>query len=546
MRRILIVDDELFILNGLTAMVKEANFAESEVYKAASSSEALNWLQRTTIDVVLTDICMPGMDGLELQRRIHRQWPRCKVIFLTGHDDFDYAREAIRNRAADYILKTDGDEPVLRAIRRALEEIEAEFDREAQFVQAQSRLQAALPFLQNEFLADILQGEKTVGGRFREQFDELRLPLACDRHVWLAIARVDDWSDYGDADKALLLFAVQNVAQDYLADSVNARSFVYEKARMAWIIQPAVQDGSEDGEWTNVSRFIQGAFERIQQSCKQLLRLKLSFAVTLSCCDWPQVAARHEALRRALRRSFGLGHELLLTDADEDGLTETWLREDDVERVGKIIAELSVLIESGQKDEFQHKLAELSASDGPGGDAEWRLMAAYRLISMLMTALSNEGLLKTMLDSTAMDKLLKLDTHTNWEQTIALVSEACDAVFSRKDSMSRQYGKSMIHRIKQYIDTNLSGDLSLVRLGEVVSLNPSYLSRLYKQVAGESLSDTIMSARLAAAKEALKKSDDKVLDIAAKVGFESAAYFNRFFKKAIGLTPQEYREQSRM
>lgn len=546
MRRILIVDDEMFILNGLTAMVKEANFAELEVYKAASANEALEWLQRATIDVVLTDICMPGMDGLELQKHIQKQWPRCKVIFLTGHNDFDYAREAIHHRAADYILKTEGDEPVLRAILRALDEIEAEFVRETQFAQAQSRFQAALPFLQNEFLTDILQGEKTVGGRLKEQFAELKLPLACDRPVWLAIARVDEWNDYGDADRSLLLFAVQNIAQEYLTDSVNAQSFVYEKNRIAWIIQSAASEEGENGKRANVPQFIQGAFERIQQSCKQLLRLQLSFAMTLDCCDWPQVAARHQALGRAMRRSFGLGHELLLTDADGGELTETALREDSVKRVGKIIDELSVLLESGQKDEFRHKLAELAASELAGGDAEWKLMAAYRLISMLMTVLSNEGLLKAMLIAPAMDRLLKLDTHANWEQTLALVSEVGDAVFSGKDSLSRQYGKSMIHRIRHYIETNLSGDLSLVRLGEVVALNPSYLSRLYKQLTGESVSDTIMSARLAAATESLKNTDDKVQDIAVKVGFESAAYFNRFFKKAIGLTPQDYREQSRM
>ncbi|QNK58874.1 response regulator [Paenibacillus sp. PAMC21692] len=543
MRRILIVDDELFILNGLTSMVKEANFAELEVYKAASALEALDWLQRTTIDVVLTDICMPGMDGLELQRHIKRQWPRCKVIFLTGHDDFDYAREAIHQRAADYILKTDGDEPVLRAIRAALEELEAEFVKEEQFEQAKSRFMAALPYLQNEFLTDLLQGEKTAGRRLGEQFADLKLTFAYDRPVWLAIARVDEWADYREADKRLLLFAVQNIAQEYLAGALNAKSFVYEKNRMAWMIQ--ADERNAEGERADLSQLLQGTFERIQQSCKQLLRLKLSFVMAYSSCEWPQIAARHDSLNRVMRRGGGLGHELLLTDMDSEGdFAETAPVEYSARQIGKLIDELGVLMESGQKDDFRQKLVELSnLSDG---NVELKLMAAYRLISMLMTVLADEGLLKTTMVLTIMDRLLKLDANANWETTLSLATELGDAVFSRKESLNKQYGKSVIHRIRTYIEANLAGDLSQVRLGEVVALNPSYLSRLYKQIAGESLSDTIMSARLAAATEKLKKTDDKVQDIAVKVGFESAAYFNRFFKKAVGLTPQEYREQSRM
>ncbi len=88
MRRILIVDDEPFIVNGLAGMMKEATELDLEVYKAESAEEAIDWLERTAIDIVLTDINMPGMDGLELQQIIVKQWPRCKVIFLTGHTEF--------------------------------------------------------------------------------------------------------------------------------------------------------------------------------------------------------------------------------------------------------------------------------------------------------------------------------------------------------------------------------------------------------------------------------------------------------------------------
>lgn len=545
MRRILIVDDELFILNGLSGIMKEADFVDLEVCKASSADEAIEWLHRATIDIVLTDICMPGMDGLELQQHIIRQWPRCKVIFLTGHDEFSYIKEAIHHRAVDYILKTEGDEAVLGAVRRALGELDSEMEREAQLEQAQSRLQVALPSLQNEFLTELLQGEFPMGRRLQEQFDALNLQLTDSRPVLLLLARVDEWLAYGTADKALLLFAVQNIADEYLNDAVATQSFVYEKTRIAWFIQPMGESQSEE-ELPRLIRFVHGTAERIQQTCKELLKLKVSFAASSAFCTWSLVSNRHDALRRAMRRSFGAGYELLMTEQSAEELLDNAPVEWQMKRVCKLTDELGLLLESGQREVFRHKLAELMNDELLIGDADLRLAAAYRLLSMFMTFLANEGLLKPLLGSRNMDSLLKLETHVSWEQTMLLFAELGETVFLRKDGISKQYGKSLVHRLRQYIDANLSGDLSVIRLGEVVSLNASYLSRLYKQLTGESLSDTIMSTRLSAASRKLRETDDKVQDIAAQVGFESAAYFNRFFKKASGLTPQEYREQSRM
>ncbi|MCD9020660.1 response regulator [Cohnella silvisoli] len=545
MRRILIVDDELFILNGLSGIIKEADYADLEVCKASSADEAIEWLHRATIDIVLTDICMPGMDGIELQRHIIRQWPRCKVIFLTGHDEFTYIKEAIHHRAVDYILKTEGDEAVLGAIRRALSELDSEMEREAQVEQAQSRLQIALPSLQNEFLTELLQGELPKGRPMQEQFDALNLQLTDSRPVLLLLARVDEWLAYGTADKALLLFAVQNIADEYLNDAVATQSFVYEKTRIACLIQPMGELQGEE-EFPRLIRFVHGTAERIQQTCNELLKLKVSFAASSAFCTWSLVSGQHDALRRAMRRSFGAGYELLLTEQSAEELIDNAPVEWQMKRVCKLTDELGLLLESGQREVFRHKLAELMNVELLIGDADLRLAAACRLLSMFMTFLANEGLLKPLLGSANMDSLLKLETHISWEQTMLLFAELGETVFMRKESISKQYGKSLVHRLRQYIDANLSGDLSVIRLGEVVSLNASYLSRLYKQLTGESLSDTIMSTRLSAANRKLRETDDKVQDIAAQVGFESAAYFNRFFKKASGLTPQEYREQARI
>ena len=94
MKRLLIIDDEPYIVNSIYELFLENKQMELDIYKAYSGMEALELLKKAKIDIVLSDIKMPGMDGLELLKEIHSFWPFCKVIFLTAYDRFDYIHEA--------------------------------------------------------------------------------------------------------------------------------------------------------------------------------------------------------------------------------------------------------------------------------------------------------------------------------------------------------------------------------------------------------------------------------------------------------------------
>ncbi len=547
MRRILIVDDEPFIVNGLAGMIKEADFAELEVYKANSAIEAIDWFERTSMDILLTDISMPGMDGLELQQRIVKQWPRCRVIFLTGYNDFSYIKEAIHHRAVDYILKTEGDQAILTAVQKALEELNLEFESGVQLHRAQTQLQAALPFLQKEFLLELLHGELQLGTPLQEQMNELNLAFIESAPVLIVMGKVDEWSETTSADKALLLYAVQNIAEEYLSSSVKSQSFAFDKTKIVWLIQklpPSVsQDVAIDDRW--LARFALGTVERIQQTCKELLKLKLSFVVAREWCTWASIPEQFEQLNRVMRRSFVMGYELLLTDELASPTTEMPTKDSQMKMIQKQTAQLELFLISGQQMEYKQKLMELMNDSTFLSDSELRLIASYQFLSMIMTFAMNEGLMKMVTESMGVNNLLSLGSQSHWEETIIRLAEIGEAILQHKEGMTNQHGRSLVYKIKQYIDGHLSGDLSLTRLGELVSLNPIYLSRLYKQLTGEGLSETIMSVRLTEAKRQLKDTNDKVQDISTRVGFESAAYFTRFFKKATECTPQEYREHTR-
>ena len=116
---LLIVDDEPLILESLYHMLVKRYGRKFLIYQAASADEALEQFKSIRVDLLMTDIRMPGMDGLSLVRIVEKEWPDCLTVFLTGHSEFEYARQAVSGRTIGYVLKLDGDRAIEEIIDKA-------------------------------------------------------------------------------------------------------------------------------------------------------------------------------------------------------------------------------------------------------------------------------------------------------------------------------------------------------------------------------------------------------------------------------------------
>lgn len=240
MQRMLIVDDEPVILDGLYAFFQKANLQDMEIIKAYSAYEAIDWLNLVKVDIVLSDICMPGMDGMELIEQIMDRWPRCKVLLLTGHNEFDYAHQAIRNPCVvDYLLKTEGMNHIRDAVERALTQISEENDFRYQAAWFRSKLPRALPQLQRQLLLDVLKRTESHDIiSLQEELDAVQLPFESDQLVIPVIIRVEEWNNYqSQADRSLIRYAVANVAEELLQDKAKVKAIDLDTQVIACFIQ---------------------------------------------------------------------------------------------------------------------------------------------------------------------------------------------------------------------------------------------------------------------------------------------------------------------
>lgn len=538
MYRLLIVDDEEIITDSLYEVFAGLMPDNLDVCKAYSGKEALSWMSRSRIDIVLTDIRMPGMNGLELTENILAYWPRCKVVFLTGHSEFDYAYKAIQMPDVRYLLKTEGYDKVTQTIMDVIEEIQRG-DRMSELALQSSEQKLALALLaQKDYFRHLLQDSSVLckdRETLNEEFDALSIGLDPAVPVALVVGRqfYPETAVYIEKNRNARSF--ESIWHSYLSEQTRYIGIVDEHGDHIWLLQPALNEEEKPGG--RFTRFLEGTLELVQEAVRAALGLTVAFTVSGAACAWKDITPQYERLRQLLQLELSEGIPAIITDRPGQpkpiGAKETQPSAPKAEI-------MAAYLEADRKEKFEESLEEVKASVlQPNANAGFATEAYYMIALVLYSYINRHGLHK---DIDSCGKLLRLDNHPSMREAFGYLSRIADCLFSRKRADDQERTSGVVDQICQFIHDHLSEDLSLVRLAELNYFNPTYLSRLFKQERGINLSEYIERCRIKKAMELLKSGDLKVREVAASVGYEAAHSFTRFFKKETGMTPQEYRE----
>lgn len=535
MYRILVVDDEPYIVDSISAMLMDMNDIELDVYPAYSAYEALGLLEQRKYDVVFSDIQMPGMTGLEMQRNINALWSRCKVIFLTGYDHFDYIQSAMKQGASNYILKTDGPDEIKQAIRQVVHQIEHELENNEILNRAKLQFSLAAPMLKKELLTLLSQEECSLAYR-NKRFRELELALQPEGELLCVVGQVDYWKeDTHTADRSLLLYAVQNIAEELLGEGVRFESVVYNDTRFAWYLQPREGDSLD-----RVRVFVEENIDAIQRNCRSLLQLTISVALHRELITWEALPEVHVGLQQLLFRGVGQKREMILyleSEAKERVDQHQWKVRGEFNKFANVTRHFEV----GDQEVFCEQLERWLDSFMPLEDSVF--MEAYYMAATFFLPYMNRMVEDKNEKEVDMKRLLNLEAHGSREVACQYLIATARMILSKEGEEQERSSEAVVRQLDKYIEQHLDNDLSLIQLAEITHFNPQYLSRLYKQVTGIGISDKILELRLSEAKRLLDNTNRKIQEIATAVGFQSAPYFTRFFKKQTGLTPQEYRNK---
>lgn len=530
MYKLLVVDDEPFILDGLVDLFQENE--ELDVYSAASGDKALELLSRTRMDIVLSDIRMPGTSGLELQKEIQRQWPYCKLVFLTAHSEFAYAYQAIQNNAVGYVLKSEGEEAIVEAVNRCLREIRRERQAQEFIKENEDYIASALPMLQSACLLKLLEGEPAE--EYLRDFGKYRIRLNPDEPAILVALRLDRISLRGTSHGQLHLFLqIKAVFQKYLADVFTGYEATFEGKHMIWVLQP-------NGEGQNLL-YLKETLEIVQAHCLEALGASVS-VIYDDYAEWRDLPGRFGAVKLILNQITVNEDELVLANS-RFYLERKGEEPERPEREAGRKKRLSLLrscLEEEEDELFYRTLRELLSEDEGPRDALLNNLELYHaLTDMLMSYINARKLSKELLaDQDLFELFTRFRDKSSMENSIVKLA---GRIFALRQKKQATHSNNFVAKVKHYISGHLSEDLSLAALAERFYINPVYMSRLYKQTTGSNLADDITRQRIEYAERLLRDTEIKIHQIAKESGYDSAAYFTRVFKKQKGVTPNEYR-----
>lgn len=482
--KIMVVDDEPLINQYIVQCIRNAD-PENEIIGAVTSgAAALRKMEETPPDLVFADITMPKMDGIELLREIKKRDPSISVIMLTCHDDFEYARAAMQNRASNYILKN---EVSVEQIRAVLQEVErSRKERSAKGVAQQ--------ISRNSYLRRLAEQDISVQP-IRE--GDLRA-----NHIYLA-------------DRAFVVVLFQNRAQSagQMQQNLNDRFdnplfYAYSDKELYLLVNLRSEEAAHD--WTDgAAAFFHGLEPALQDfiGCSRthyhLEKLQLAFAEAAADRD----ARFYQVPVQEIRGGDGIAQaESCIMRATIE------LQERDIARG---CAEIERLMENARQLHVRASFLKEAIAQMFGGIQD---KLGVRL----------EEAAAGVQDSRTFDEL------DRWVRQAVGLLRAQGKVYSVP-----------IQKALDYIGFHFSEDISLNTVADFVYLNRDYLSRQFKKEVGTNFSEYLMNLRMQQAKRLLETTNMRVSDIALRVGITNMSYFSTVFHKSFGCKPNDIRKKKK-
>lgn len=538
MLRLLIVDDEEIITEALFDVFSRMAPEELDVYKVYSGKEALEWLSRTRIDIVLTDIRMPGMSGLELSKKIQTFWPRCRIIFLTGYNDFDYAYEAVQIPNVRYLLKTEGYTKVTEVVQQVMDEIQKDHIQSSLIEKTKENLQLYEVMSQSEYLRFFLQNSNAIKESEHElvyDFKRLNIRLHPTKDVLLVLGRVKEQEEMSFLKLTEDFNEVQFIWHSYFDEKMNSTAVLDRFGDFLWFLQP--EDDSDEQFSTHLIKYVEGTLELIQDACQESVNISLSFTLSGNPLKWLEVTNQYERLR--LLQQVKVDEQIASIQVDHP------VQKQDNELRTTVILESTIDIlerhlEIGRKEDFREVFLNIQKQTLSSSIPIEKVYEIYYSISLMLLSYVNKMDIEDKINYT--QKLMRLDKFQSLEDAFNYLIQVADIIFNTRTTEEVNRSQLVVEKICQYIQDHVGEDLSLVKLAEIHYFNPTYLSRFFKQEMGMNISEYIDQYRVIKAKELFANGELKVREIANLVGYESSHSFTRFFKRATGMTPQEYRD----
>jgi two-component system response regulator YesN len=535
MYNIFFVEDDILTRNAALESDIWANNDFRLYGVAANGREAWEQIcKMADIDIVITDIRMPYLDGLQLTQLIRSHFPNIKVIILSGFSEFEYARKALTEGVVDYILKPVRFSDLLSPLRKAVAQINAErsSEQERRFLLQQT--ENAVLVQKSKLFTDILYDSAPVPS-LAERAAELGFDLSAKSVIVALIRFVSNMAAQPDH---MLSAEIELIAQQLIPKTEN--TFIINRNGRDLCI---LFSGDESESLKSLtSSFVAALCDSFKS-----MKPETSLAIVVG-----RLSAGIEGIRQSFESAqlllplsflFDNGRVIDLNDSIANQSTR-----ENFSKISTLSAEkdtLKLIIETGTLDDIKPTVSRIVDTVEQSGTSFLRFysyLAIIEYILFISKKYSSESDMSTK--PIDIDEYTFLSEYISSAQTISdyLVSIISEALEIRQTNM-RKRDIACINAAKEYIQQNYcSPDLCLTQTADEIGISANHLSTLFGYECGESFTKYVTRLRIEYACELLASTDLNITEISFQSGFSDSNYFSKVFRKKTGEKPLSYRK----
>lgn len=512
---IIIVDDERIIREWIAMIIDKNSDNYNIVEKTGSGKRVLEVCTEEPIDIIISDIKMAPMDGLEIIREVKKISPDTSFIVLSNHDDFAYARQGLQLGVTDYLLKAEiTDEDLIKCLDSVADTIREKYAANPGYEQKQ--------LLAQTYLRQLVQ-QPASSDTARDLIDHIDAGI---RHgnLFLLIFSADQCGDFNDGEQTALL---QMIYQHALDTYETAQAFLFQNNIIVIVNRMTPAETTT----APAAAFARQTLSLLKEHCG-------SYSCALSGC-FASLETLSQVYNATLPR---LDHRFYTNGSIVIGAESVIHYNDARQTVSEILGRLSQLIGQHDYTTLYHYLIDRSQI----------IMDEHSLAPDAVRGLYYKILFdisKTLLNEVDPEALQQFSQESNKIINAPLFREIKEGtiIFLKQMLENLSAGDSkrtLKDEVLQYLSENYGDKVTLSTVARRAYLSDNYFSKIFKQWTGDNFNSYLTRLRINVAMQALSSTEKKIYEIAEDVGFQNVGYFTQVFRKATGISPKEYRKQT--
>lgn len=534
MLKVFLAEDEFVVREGIKTNIDWQGEGFVFCGEAADGELAFPMIQSEKPDIIITDIKMPFMDGLELSRLVKKELPQSKIIILSGHEEFSFAQEAIKIGVTEYLLKPINSTELIGVVKRVGDRIMAEREEMKNLERYKREMEENEIDNKRKLFNEMIQGTLSLS-QILEKGEKLGIELSAQQYQIVLLKY--NLSNEEDNDEELC-----NIQKDIYKLNTRFENVIqFDRAieGLAYLIKGESREQLETVcmEFVNsvkamLSRYPDVKyFGGIGTPVERLTRLSESF----------ESAAHGFSLRFILDKNEILHY---------NDISKQWVSEETGAPLGALelgsvdLKKVEVFLKNGEAEEIPFFVEEFLNSIGSASEKSF-LFRQYVLMDIYFTALV---FLKEIGESGG----LEAEPFVGPDQVSEVLNDTAKArdyivhiftvAIKRRDELSTKRYRRMIDNAKEYINEHYADeDISLNDTAAYVNISPSHFSAVFSRETGHSFIKYLTDLRMSKAKELLKCTDMRCSEISSAVGYKDPHYFSYLFKKTQHCSPMQYR-----